>query len=131
MIWPESGEWRWLSVRIISRPAGVWNPGGGRAPVRPDAPRSVRGADAEWDSDECPESPARKLMEVLIKGFDSNGILVGKSLQDLASEAGIPLRLARIEMGCLVASQKLMVFSSLSGPVWVLPDVEDNLAGDF
>lgn len=77
------------------------------------------------------ETPTDRVQGALARLADGHGILAGRSEDDIAREAQVPLSMARIELGCLIASRNLMVFPHKDGPVWILPDYEDDLAGGF
>lgn len=94
-------------ARWLSRPAGI---------EFPTAAASVAAA----------ETPTERVKRALVRLVDGDGILAGPAETDIAREAQVTLDMARVELGCLIASKALMVFPHKDGPVWVLPDYEDG-----
>lgn len=72
------------------------------------------------------ETPTDRAQGALARLADGHGILAGRSEDDIAREAQVPLSMARIELGCLIAARNLMVFPHKDGPVWILPHYEDD-----
>jgi hypothetical protein len=91
-------------------------------------PAGIEFHKTDREPDYMAETPRGKMIGALTRLADKNGILIGKTKEELAAEAGVPPRLACIELGVLLASRTLLGWESEeTGLVLVIPDYEDVL----